>query len=254
MPEYFVAGGTDVYVQKGDVLPESEICLLTMNQDMKGITPMDGYVRVGALTTFEAFANHAEIIRVIPGIRDYMTRIASLQVRNRATVGGNIVNASPVGDVTILLLALGATLVLKSGETSRTVPITSFFKGYKQLDKTPSEILSEIHLPIPAADTKINFEKVSKRKHLDVASVNSAMKVRCEDAIIREMAFDHGGVAPIPLFLRQPAGIFWARRFAGRRLKAHIQLCNRKFLPSATSGGKAVQKAPGPGNCSSPIL
>ncbi|MEK7699478.1 MAG: FAD binding domain-containing protein [Planctomycetota bacterium] len=242
IPKFFIAGGTDVYVQKGDMLQESEVCLLTMNRDMKDIAPMDGYVRVGALTTFEAFANHAEIIRVIPGIQDYMTRIASLQVRNRATVGGNIVNASPVGDVTILLLAFGATLVLKSGETSRTVPITSFFKGYKQLDKTPSEILSEIHIPIPAADTKINFEKVSKRKHLDVASVNSALTVRCDDAVIREMALTMGGVAPIPLFLKATCRYFLGKEVCREAIEGAYPLVQQEISPISDIRGSAEYK------------
>ena len=241
-PEYFVAGGTDLYVQKGDMLPESELCLLAMNQDMKGITQMGGYIRVGALTTFEAFASHAAIIRTIPGIRDYMSRIASLQIRNRATVGGNVVNASPVGDITILLLALGVTLVLKSGETSRTVPITSFFKGYKQLDKTPSEILSEIHLPIPAADTKINFEKVSKRKHLDVASVNSVMKVRCEGAIIREMALTMGGVAPIPLFLEATCRYFLGKEVCRETIEDAYPIVQQEISPIGDIRGSSEYK------------
>ena len=242
MPEFFVAGGTDVYVQRGDMLQESGIFLLTTNQDMKGITLMDGYIRVGALTTFEAFANHAEIIRTIPDIRNYMTRIASLQIRNRATVGGNVVNASPVGDVTILLLALGATLVLKSGETSRTVPITSFCKGYKQLDMTPSEILSEIHLPIPAADTKISFEKVSKRKHLDVASVNSAMKVRCEGAIIRDMALAMGGVAPIPLFLEATCRYFLGKAVCRETIEGAYPIVQQEISPIGDVRGSSKYK------------
>ncbi|MBI5306891.1 MAG: FAD binding domain-containing protein [Planctomycetes bacterium] len=241
-PEFFIAGGTDLYVQKGDVLPESEIRLLTTNQNMKGIAPMDGYIRVGALTTFEAFANHTEIIKLIPDIQDYMSRIASLQIRNRATVGGNVVNASPVGDVTILLLALGATLVLKSGERSRTVPITAFFKGYKQLDMTPSEILSEIHLPIPAADTKINFEKVSKRKHLDVASVNSAMKVRCEGAIIREIALTMGGVAPIPLFLKATCLHFLGKQLCRETIEDSYPIVQQEISPISDIRGSTEYK------------
>lgn len=241
-PEFFIAGGTDLCVQKGDVLPESELCLLTMNQDMKGIIPMDGYVRVGALTTFEAFANHTQIIKLIPDVQNYMSQIASLQIRNRATVGGNVVNASPVGDVTILLLALGAILVLKSGERSRTVPLTSFFKSYKQLDKTPSEILSDIHLPIPAADTKINFEKVSKRKHLDVASVNSAMKVRCEGVVIREMSLTMGGVAPIPLFLKATCRYFLGKEVCRETIEGAYPIVQQEISPIGDIRGSTEYK------------
>jgi len=104
-----------------------------------------------------------------------MFLIASWQIRNRATLGGNLINASPIGDMTVLLLVLGVELVFKDGQQARTTPITHFYKGYKQLAKTPSEILTEILIPVPDAATKINWEKVSKRKCLDIASVNSAM-------------------------------------------------------------------------------
>jgi len=79
--------------------------------------------------------------------------------------------------MTALLLALECDLVLKNGKKQRTVPMKSFFKGYKVLDRKPSEILTEIIFPVPDKKTKVHFEKVSKRKTLDIASVNSAFKV-----------------------------------------------------------------------------
>ena len=170
-PGYFVAGGTDIYVQKGEVLVESGVHLLNMNHELKNIYKKDGYVHVGALTTFEEFANHQEIINGIPYIQTYMSRVASLQIRNRATLGGNVINATPIGDLTIILLALDAILILKNDGKSRSVPMMSFYTGYKQLDKIPSEVLVDILIPESSADNKINFEKVSKRKYLDIATV-----------------------------------------------------------------------------------
>jgi xanthine dehydrogenase small subunit len=127
----FIAGGTDLYVQQGETLPEASVQVLNHYPAMKHITREDGCLRVGALTTFEDFARHAEVIRLIPAIQDYMVLIASWQIRNRATLGGNVVNASPIGDMTILLLALETDLVLQDGKASRTVPITQFYQGYK---------------------------------------------------------------------------------------------------------------------------
>src|SRR4030067_3697076 len=180
---------------------------------MKAISKKNGYIHVGALTTFEEFATHPDITNPTPALPAYMSRIASLQIRNRATLGGNIINASPIGDMTTLLLALEAVLVLENDAQSRSVPITSFFKGYKQPDRIPSEILADILIPEFPSNTKINFEKVSRRKYLDIASVNSAMKIGCEDGIIREIGLSMGGVAPGPLFLKATSHYFIGKPF-----------------------------------------
>lgn len=200
-PEYFIAGGTDLYVQKGEIMPDSRVAVLNLRPEIKGVETKNGNLRIGALTTFEEFAVHPQILKIIPNMQEYMHLNASWQIRNRATLGGNIVNASPIGDMSVLLLALESTLILQDGKKRRIVPMKSFYKGYKDLDKTPSEILTEIVFPVPAPGTKIHFEKVSKRKTLDIASVNSAIKVRAEQDIITALALTMGGVAPVPLFL-----------------------------------------------------
>ena len=81
---------------------------------MKGIERKNGYIQIGSLTTFEEFATHPEITNIIPDIEEYMFLIASWQIRTRATLGGNIINASPIGDMTILLMALDSLLVLQN--------------------------------------------------------------------------------------------------------------------------------------------
>lgn len=240
--DYLIAGGTDIYIQKREILPESSVAVLTMHPEMSGISKNDGYIRVGALTTFEEFAHHPDIIKVIPDIQTYMLRVASWQIRNRATLGGNIVNASPIGDMTILFLVLEATLVLKDGEKSRTVPMRSFYKGYKNLDKTPSEILREILIPIPSFNTKINWEKVSKRKHLDVASVNTAMKIRCEEGIIREICLTMGGVAPIPLFLERTCQYLSGKQVSPEVIKGAFPILQEEICPVSDIRGSADYK------------
>ena len=138
--DYFLAGGTDLYVQNGDHLPDSKVAILNLRPHMKGIRKDQDHFRVGALTTFEEFADSAGIQKIIPDIKQYMHLNASWQIRNRATLGGNIVNASPIGDMTALLLAMESELVLERGKDRRTVPMKSFFKGYKKLAKRKGEI------------------------------------------------------------------------------------------------------------------
>jgi len=201
-PDYLIAGGTDIYVQKGELMPDSLVKVLNLEPGMKSIERQNDEIHVGALTTFEEFANNPEIIRIIPDIGTYNLFNASWQIRNRATLGGNIINASPIGDMTILLLALNSTLVFENnGE--RHVPLKSFYKGYKQIDKHPSEILTRIIIPVPSKGSKINFEKVSKRKTLDIASVNSAIRTKVTDNKIEEIELSIGGVSPVPLYMQQ---------------------------------------------------
>jgi len=167
-----MAGGTDVYVQRGSEVSSSSVLFLNLREDpeLKGISCEEGKIRVGALTTFEEFSHNLEIQRAIPNISHYMKRVASLQIRNRATIGGNIINASPIGDIAILLLVMGTTLKLERGKDGeRWVPLAKFYKGYKQLEKEEGEVLTQIAFPIPEPGTLIYFEKVSKRKYLDIA-------------------------------------------------------------------------------------
>ncbi len=200
--DFFVAGGTDIYVQQGERIPGASVAILNHFPQMRGVRVDDDHVRVGALTTFEEFAADAHIQQLIPRIQDHMFLIASLHIRNRATLGGNIVNASPIGDVTNLLLGLGSKLVLSDGDNERVVPMTEFFLDYKVLDRKPEELVTEVLIPVAEGDTRVNFEKVSKRKALDIASVCSGFRCRADDdGVIEQVGISMGGVAATPLYL-----------------------------------------------------
>jgi xanthine dehydrogenase small subunit len=206
LADYVIAGGTDLYVQRGEHLPESRVHVLgkTLPAGMKGVRRVNGHIEVGALTTFEEFSHDAIILEHVPAIQDYMFLIASLQIRNRATLSGNIINASPIGDMSIFLLAMDTELVFQSGGARRALPMRELYKGYKQLDRTAGELLTTLKIPTPANGTKINFEKVSKRKCLDIATVNSAAALRLgADGTFEHASISVGGVSAIPLHLRR---------------------------------------------------
>ena len=238
----FIAGGTDIYIQRGEIIPDSNVSVLNLHPEMKGISKMNGQIRVGALTTFEEFANHHEISKIIPHVKDYMFLIASWQIRNRATLGGNIINASPIGDMTILLLALECQLVLKNSKRERIVSMTSFYKGYKDLAKSPNEVLTQIIIPKLNKDTKIDWEKVSKRKCLDIASVNSAMRIRCEKDFIEEVGLAIGGVAPVPLFMKNTAQFLINKPISSTTVEAAIEVAQKEISPISDVRGSAEYK------------
>jgi xanthine dehydrogenase small subunit len=242
LPELVIAGGTDLYVQQGDILTESAVRLLNQSPQMKGITTDGDRIHIGTLTTFAAFANHPAIIKLIPHIQEYIQRIASCTIRQRATVGGNIITASPIGDVSILLLALNAALVLQSGDNLRTVPLKEFFRGYKEIAKKPDEILTEIVISLPSSATKFNFEKVSKRQYLDCAAVNSAISLNCDGDVINDISISMGGVAPIPLFLKQTSHYFIGKQVTQEVVAGAFPLLQGEISPISDIHGSAIYK------------
>ncbi len=246
-PDFVIAGGTDLYVQKGEDLPEALLDVLDQYPQMKGIKRRNGHLRLGALTTFEEFAKHPEAQRIVPEIEDYMFLIASLQIRHRATLGGNVINASPIGDMTVLLLALDAQLVLEElvlGESgaTRTVPLREFYKGYKVLDKAPGEVLTEILIPRPEPGTRVGWEKVSKRKCLDIASVNSAVKIRLDGDTVADARLGVGGVAPIPLELKRTRETLLGRALDAETVRDSLAIAQGEISPISDVRGSADYK------------
>lgn len=240
--EFFVAGGTDLYVQRGEQIPGSRVALLNHHDEMRGIREIDGHLHLGALTTFTEFAEDDRVRRLVPRIDDFIWLIASLHIRNRATLGGNIVNASPIGDMTALLLALGSTLVLREGDATRQVPLKDFFLGYKQLDKRPRELITEIIVPLGTGATHVNFEKVSKRKALDIATVCSGARLEVLDGQIVSASISMGGVAATPLLLRRTGGFLAGKPLEPQTLADALPIAQAEVSPISDVRGSAAYK------------
>ena len=236
-----IAGGTDLYVQQGESIPLRLVEVLGARPELKGIRRAGGEFRVGALTTFEEFGTHPAVIEAIPRIASFNHLIASWQIRNRATVAGNIVNASPIGDFTALLLALDARVVLAGGGMQRTVPLKEFYRGYKQIDLRPDELLTEVIFADPT-DARVNFEKVSKRTCLDIASVNAACSIRRTGDTIREAHFSLGGVAPIPLYLHETSRALHGRTLDLETAWQAVRILQREIAPISDVRGSAEYK------------
>ena len=240
-PDLLVAGGTDLYVQQGEMIPDRPVTVLGQRPDLKGIRRVGGEFRVGGLTTFEEFGTHPEVIEAIPAIASFNHLIASWQIRNRATLAGNIVNASPIGDYTALLLALDARVVLADGRTRRSVPLKEFYRGYKQIDLRAGELLTEVAFADPSG-ARVNFEKVSKRTCLDIASVNSACSIRCTGGTVDDAHFSLGGVAPVPLYLRETSAALRGRPLDLETAWHAVRLSQQEIAPISDVRGSAKYK------------
>ena len=243
LPELRIAGGTDLYVQQGEQIPARRVEVLGRRPELKGIRRAGGEFRVGGLTTFEEFGTDPQVRAAIPAIASFNHLIASWQIRNRATLAGNIVNASPIGDFTALLLALDARIILATGSATRSVPLRKFYRGYKQIDLRPDEILTEVVFADPTA-ARVNFEKVSKRTCLDIATVNSACKLELPgtDDAIAAAHFSLGGVAPIPLYLEQTAAAVRGRTLTPDTVWEAVRVSQREIAPISDVRGSAEYK------------
>lgn len=120
------------------------------------------------------------------------------QIKNRASVGGNLCNASPIGDLAPVLLALGATAVIASSEGERRVLLEDFFTGYRQTALQPGEILAAVELTTPDADARVASYKVSKRRELDISAVSAGFYVRVVDGLVTSARLAFGGMAATP--------------------------------------------------------
>ncbi|WP_299120095.1 FAD binding domain-containing protein [uncultured Winogradskyella sp.] len=200
----YVSGGTDLYVQQADHLADNEVHLIAEKDYLKGISIKNGICTIGTNSTVSDLWNHSELSIHFPNLKKHLKLVSSEQIRNMASLGGNFVNASPIGDMTIYFLALNSDITITNENGSeRNLPLKQFYQGYKTYDLKDGELLKDIHFKLPTQSTFFNFEKVCKRTHLDIASVNSAIQITMDNNNILEAHVAIGGVAAIPKYLHE---------------------------------------------------
>lgn len=202
MPEATVlAGGTDlmVAIESGGHAPRSVLNLwgcpelrYVEGDALQGL-------RLGALATFRDLRRAAGAPEAL---RECAATIGAEQIQSRATVGGNIVNASPAGDSLPLWLALDAVFELASRRGRREVPAAQFFLGYRKIDLAPDELLVGLQVP-PWGEDRLCYRKVGTRAAQSISKVVFAGRLRLVDGLVEEARLAMGSVAPVPVRLRR---------------------------------------------------
>jgi len=159
-----------------------------------------------------------------------------------ATIGGNFVNASPIGDFTVFFLALNAKIKLTNKDQNRTIYLKDFYKGYKDLDKSPDEIVSTISFKLPTQNSHYNFEKVSKRIHLDIASVNTAIQLTVSENKITQVHLSAGGVGPIPMYLGKTCAFLTDKVLSPETVQSANEIIQTEINPISDVRGSADYK------------
>ncbi|MGI4740451.1 MAG: FAD binding domain-containing protein [Janthinobacterium lividum] len=238
-----LSGGTDLLVQRLDELRQQPVRLLFDQGGRRGVRQAGARVVLGAATTASQLLESPVMNGLLPRLPDYLKLVSSTPIRNMGTVAGNFVNASPIGDLTILFLALGAELTLADATgASRPLPLAELYLGYKKLAKTADEQVTEISFSAPQQEDFFNFEKVSKRTHLDIASVNTAAWLRVENGVISAARLSAGGVGPVPLLLRRTGEYLVGRKLSAETVAGVNEVMQQEISPIGDVRGTAAYK------------
>lgn len=238
-----VAGGTDLYVQKGNDIIDKEINLIADGIiDYEKIYISNNNCVINANSTITEFGNSEIIQKIIPDIKNFLKYFGSIQIRNRATIGGNISNASPIADITNILLALNSNVIIEGLAGYREMPLNKFFISYKNIDLAKDELIKEISFKIPEGIYKFNYEKVSRRTMLDIASVNCSILLFESDEIIHNIYISAGGVAPVPLFLEKTREFLLKKPLNNSSLNNALSILQNEIAPISDIRGSAEYK------------
>lgn len=196
-----LAGGTDLMPQAraGRVRLQPVLMNIRRLPELAGIDSGAGVIRIGALVTITALRDSALVRERLNMLWQACDHFASDQIRNVATVGGNLCNASPAGDTLIPLLALGATAVLAGAGGTRRVPLGEFFTGPGRTCRRPDELLVAVEVPEPPAGYAGVFCKHGTRPALDISTISLAVGARRDGAVLRDVRIACGAVAPTPI-------------------------------------------------------
>jgi len=237
-----LAGGTDLIVQmkKGFLAPKHVINIKKVGgldfikEDAAGYT-------LGALATIAGIAAHPGLQQALPIVVSSARSIGSAQVRNLATLGGNLCNASPAADMSPSLLVLDANVRIVGLQGSRTLPLVDFFVGPGRVDLAEGEMLAEVIVPFPPRCTKLIYYKLGPRKAMDCAVVGVAVAIsqneftgECEKARIAL-----GAIAPTPLRVREAEKLIEGKTAREIRLSKIAEAVRRGIAPITDVRGSA---------------
>ena len=201
-----IAGGTDLLIQYYDRLYEINGWLDLKNiKELQEIKIHQNQMEIGAMVTHARLERSTEIKKYFPVLGKAAADIGSPQIRSRGTIGGNIVNASPAGDLLAPLMAYNAQFKLLSTQGEKIVPAEKFFIGPKKTILEPAQLLTRIILPLPSERTFGSWIKIGKRKALIIATITLALVIEMaeDNKTMKDVRTCLGSVAPTPIEIKE---------------------------------------------------
>ena len=196
----FLAGGTDLIVKmrSGKTAPQVLIDIKGIGQ-LSGVKKTKTQVTIGPLMTLAGIAADEILRKVLPVLSRTALLMASPQVRNRGTVGGNLCNAAPSADMAPPLIALGAKAKYQTRRGARTVKLEDFFTGPGETVLAGEGLLTAIVVPVPKKGVRAGYQVLTQREAMDLSIVSAAAVVRKERGVVKDARIALGAVAPVPM-------------------------------------------------------
>jgi xanthine dehydrogenase molybdopterin binding subunit/xanthine dehydrogenase small subunit len=197
--------------------------------------------RVGGAATLTAIQD--QLGAEFPALAEMLYLFGSRQIRNRATMGGNLVTASPIGDSAPVLLALDASVVLASAARERTLPVEKFFVGYRKTALEPGEVLKTIVIP-RGTKRRTRFYKVSKRREMDISTVAGCFTIELDGKqVVKHARIAYGGVALTPVRARKTEETLVGQKWDSETLISILPTLENEFTPiSDVRGSKSYRQ------------
>lgn len=216
-----LAGGTDLLVNLRNrrVQPRVIIDLKRVAELTPRIEEADGALRISATAVMTDVIGDERIRRYYPALVEAAAVVGSIQIRNRATLAGNVCNASPAADTVPALLVYGAELTLASLSATRRLPLDDFLVGRGETVLEPGEIVTAISLPIPSRPVGATFGRMTRRRGVDLATINLCCLVDSDGTT----TFAYGAVGPRPFLVRDHSGLLADRGADERDRKAALR-------------------------------
>lgn len=199
-----LAGGTDllVAIRHRKSRPALVVDVKSIEELTDEITVTEGHLRIGGRVVMSEVIASDRVQSHFPALVDAASVVGSVQIRNRATLAGNLSNASPAADTAPVLLAHRARVVVSDGVSERVIPLSGFFVGPGSTALARGELITAVEIPIPDGPVGDAFARVTRRRGVDLASVN----LGCAVDITGAVRFGMGAVAPTPIFAESTLG------------------------------------------------
>jgi xanthine dehydrogenase small subunit len=244
-----VAGTTDVglWVTKQHKRFE-RVLDVTAARELQRVETYPHHIAIGAAVTLtEAFA---ALVKERPQLQTFAQRFAGLPVRNSGTLGGNVANGSPIGDSMPLLIALGASVVLKRWKKTKTggeiahreLRLEDLYTGYRTNVMRPDELLCWIKVPRPTAGEFARVYKISKRFDDDISAICLALQMTVKDGVVQQVSIGAGGVAATPARARQAEAALLGQPWTADTVMAGTAALRAEFQPISDMRASAAYR------------
>ena len=238
---HLLAGGTDLglWVTKQHRVLDTLIYLGGV-AGLDAVARGDTHLEIGAAATYADA--QAALAAQHPDLGELIRRLGSVQVRNAGTIGGNIANASPIGDMPPALMALDASLVLRQGGARRELPLDAFFLDYRKTALRRGEFIERVRVPLAAPDRQFRAYKIAKRFDQDISAVCGAFSLVLEHGRVADIRLCYGGMAATPKRARDCEQALIGRRWTEASIAAVLPVLDGCFAPLSDMRASAAYR------------